>query len=381
MHAYLALNQHDAEWLQAQQQIPCKAFAFKGQSPGKYVPLMESIQGAMDRAISTNTLSATPIVAAKEATMWFILEMATSDDETLDLFQEGVLSRAQGGWRWHKDLHLSEVNVVKWIPFQMEPIGMEQWAALKLKTTRHEIENGKCAWCGATNTKVWETSTDDVRVDFCTECCHRFLMEQAIDGIFEPIEKLNDTKPMVKPVGQKPSPPQKMKAYIAFNEYDARYCDSTQVLPCKCLRPNGKYVPLRDTWEKAVQSAMDRPLTATHLEMANQCTTWYILEMTFSAYKQLQFFQSGALYRMEEGWRFYGDLQRSEAESWQWAQCTMPASGMMTWACQALKSKPYSCSGSCIGCGAMSVPVWTYHNIKKSPEILLQLLAQLFLGG
>ena len=283
MHAYLAFNEYDFEWLQAQQQIPCKAFAFKRQSPGKYVPLMESIQGAMDKAISTNTLSATPIVAAKEATMWFILEMATSDDETLDLFQEGVLSRAQGGWRWHKDLHLSEVNVVKWIPFEMKPIGMEQWAALKLKTTRHEIENGKCAWCGATNTKVWETSTDDVRVDFCTECCHHFLMEQAIDGIFEPIEKLNDTKPMEKPVGQKPSPPQKMKAYIAFNEYDARYCDSTQVVPCKCLRPNGKYVPLRDTPEKAVQSAMDRPLTATHLEMANQCTTWYTLEMTFSA--------------------------------------------------------------------------------------------------
>ena len=41
----------------------------------------------------------------------------------------------------------------------------------------------------------------------------------------------------------------------------------------------------------------------------------------------------------------------------------MPPTGMMTWACQALKSKPYLCAGSCIGCGAMSVPVWTSNKI------------------
>ena len=122
-------------------------------------------------------------------------------------------------------------------------------------------------------------------------------------------------------------------------------------------------MPLRDTREKAVQRSIDAPRAATNLMMANQSTTWYILEMTFSAYKPLQFFQSGAFHRLEGGWRFYGDLPRSEAESWQWAKCTMPESGMMTWAWQALKSKLYSCSGSCIGCGATFVPVWTSNKV------------------
>ena len=240
MHAYSAFNAQDKSCVEAWRQIPCKAFAFNEQRPGKYVPLQESIQGAMDAAISTNTLSATPMVAAKAATMWFILEIAISDDQAIDLFQEGGLSRTRCGWRWHKDLDLDlgDLTWHQWIPCQREPIGMEQWAALKLKGTQVEIENSKCSVCGATNTKVWETSTDDdVRVNFCTECCHQFLMEHATDGIFEPMEKLNDTKPMEKPVGQKPSPPQKMKACIAFNTYDALYVDSAHQLRWKGFRP------------------------------------------------------------------------------------------------------------------------------------------------
>ena len=178
------------------------------------------------------------------------------------------------------------------------------------------------------------------------------------------MEKLNDTS--IAAVFQKPSLPQKMQAYIAFNEYDARYCDSTHALPCKGLTPSGKYVPLRDTQEKALQNAMDKRHTATNLMMAKQSTVWYILEMTFSVNKALHFFQERSLIRMEEGWRFYGDLRLSEAESLEWIQCTIPPTGMMIWACQALKSKEYSLCGNCIGCGATAVPVWYSSKICNS---------------
>ena len=150
-----------------------------------------------------------------------------------------------------------------------------------------------------------------------------------------------------------------MKAYIAFNTYDAEYVDSAHKVPCKGFRPKKTFVPLKEMHETALQSAMDGCRTATNLEMAEGITTWFILEMTFSASKTLELFQSGALHRMDEGWRYYGDLPRYEAESWVWFGGQVPAIGMMPWACKALKSKQYSCVGSCIGCNAMPVPVWT----------------------
>ena len=126
MHAYIAFNEKDHVWIKAHRQILCQAFTFKGRCPGKYVPFAESIQGAMNAAISTNTPSATAIICAKEVTEWFILEIAIPDDDALNLFQEGVLSRTRGGWRWHKDLHLAEVKVVGWILCSCFPIGMER---------------------------------------------------------------------------------------------------------------------------------------------------------------------------------------------------------------------------------------------------------------
>ena len=126
MHAYMAFNGKDHDWLRTHRQILCQAFTFKGRCPGKYVPFAESIQGAMNAAISTNTPSATAIICAKEVTEWFILEIAIPDDDALNLFQEGVLSRTRGGWRWHKDLHLAEVKVVGWILCSCFPIGMER---------------------------------------------------------------------------------------------------------------------------------------------------------------------------------------------------------------------------------------------------------------
>ena len=65
---------------------------------------------------------------------------------------------------------------------------------------------------------------------------------------------------------------------------------------------------------------------------------------------------------MEEGWRFYGDLHLSEAESFEWIKHDLPALGMMTWACKALKSKQYSLSGNCKGCERTFEPVWTSRN-------------------
>ena len=75
MHAYIAFNAQDKSCVEAWRQIPCKAFA----PPGKYVPLMDSKFRALDQAISANTSSATATLAAREPTMWFILEVAISD--------------------------------------------------------------------------------------------------------------------------------------------------------------------------------------------------------------------------------------------------------------------------------------------------------------
>ena len=125
------------------------------------------------------------------------------------------------------------------------------------------------------------------------------------------------------------------------------------------MRARGKYVPLCDTMEKAVQKAIDSMATTTNLMMAKQTTEWFILEMIFSDNKALHFFQERELFRMEEGWHFYGDLHLSEAESFEWIKHDLPALGMMTWACKALKSKQCSLRGNCKGCGHTFEPVWT----------------------
>ena len=66
-------------------------------------------------------------------------------------------------------------------------------------------------------------------------------------------------------------------------------------------------------------------------QMALQSPDWYIRKMSFAAPTALNSFQEAALVRMEEGWRFYGDLPLSEAESLEWIQCTIRPPVIMTW--------------------------------------------------
>ena len=324
MHAYIAFNPHDATCCEEVGQIPCKAFA----PPGKYVPLKDSIIGALNQALGAKTPSLTPLKAAKEPTMWFILEVALSTQKALELFQEGVLSRSQSGWRWYNDLDLDEVTGAKWLQILRAPIGMEQWAA-KVLSSWNKTENGSCAERGATNVKVW-TGTLPRRLDYCCGCWYRFLLAQSTKGIYKPMEKMQ--KPGQKPaVGQKPATPQKMQAYIASNDW-ARLKDNRLVVPCKGWRPNNQYVPLRESAAAALGNAMDNMRhDATYLEVALKYPDWYILKMTSAAPTALNFFQEAALVRMEEGWRFYGDLPLSEAESLEWIQCKVRPPVIMTW--------------------------------------------------
>ena len=295
MHAYLALNVDDATCCE-QGQMSFKVFA----NEENYVPLMESIEGALNQA------------KAAERDQWLIILVELSDEKALELSQEGVLSRERCGWHWWKDLDLAEVTAARW------------------------IHSSRAQLC--------------MHMEQCWQCWNIFVMKESSGS-------------------QKPAVPQEMEAYIALNKHDALYCEERLVVPSKGWRSRQQYVPLRETGQKALANAIEKKTLlheSTRLLMAKQSTNWYILRMTFAWDKTLDFFQKGALVRMEEGWRFYSDLPFSEAKSRGWGQCTIPPMGIMPWACSALKYKRYSLRGSCIGCGARPVPVWTSRRQKKA---------------
>lgn len=349
MRAYIAFNRFDAEHCQALRQIPCKLF----KPTGTYVPLTDTQEAALDKAVNLATHITTNMEAVTQPTMWYILELVFSTDKAHELCQRGAFRRVHGGWRCHQDLNLADATSVEWIQSQCPPVGLEEWARRGLKTKR--MECGSCSECGKQDAAVWQSAAEFERQCFCVECWHSFFTKTAMPGVFAQAEGVDQAQP---PSDIMPASPGPMKAYIAFNECDAKRCEAVHMLPRKVFQPIATWVPLQNTQEGAVERALNVIQTKTSILAAKEPTNWYVLELTISAEKALTLFQEGGLKRYNHGWRYYGDLPLAVADRIEWLRCTVPASGLVPWAAQALKTRAYSVCGNCSGCGATNVPAW-----------------------
>ena len=93
MNVYLAFNDCDALRVEELGTIPCKWFPLGG----KYVPLAESLEVAMEKALSATEFTTNSMNAAIEPTQWYVLEMTFSTEQALELFNSQVLWRYTGG--------------------------------------------------------------------------------------------------------------------------------------------------------------------------------------------------------------------------------------------------------------------------------------------
>merc|ERR1740121_1345104 len=134
------------------------------------------------------THTKTSIMSAKEPATWFILEMTFAPEQACELYHSGALVRYSHGWRFYGDLALSAATSIEWIKVQIPATGMMAWAGQALKAKQYSI-CGSCQGCGTQYVPVWASNKQYGRETFCVECWHSFILERAIEGIYQPPEE------------------------------------------------------------------------------------------------------------------------------------------------------------------------------------------------
>ena len=153
------------------------------------------------------------------------------------------------------------------------------------------------------------------------------------------------------------------RGYLAFTEQDATHVKAMASVPGEIFCPHGKFkfVPLVDTQAGAVSAAMKAPMVAS-MKAATEETDWCILEVTLTPEKALELIQGNILRRQtwlpEAGWRWYGEMQLSEAAAVKWTKITAQPTGLASWAEKTMIEKDLQHSGTCSGCRSVGVPMW-----------------------
>ena len=177
MEMYLALTKEQAFESERAAVVDCGIFA----PPGRYVPLKNSMELAVEAALKAWTMRAE---AATAPSSWFVLEVTTSVEQVEQSVKNNEISKdaKRGGWRWHGNLPL-KIFSVDWSSGNLAPLGVEGWAArtpwLQARTHRQDPTT-RCAECGVEGDEVWSAwwlQSDWCKQDYCARCWHNFKLE------------------------------------------------------------------------------------------------------------------------------------------------------------------------------------------------------------
>jgi len=141
-----------------------------------------------------------------------------------------------------------------------------------------------------------------------------------------------------------------LTCYLAFCESDANRIDSSGIIDPELF---GNYIPLKRSQEAAVLAAL-AGRTVQAMKAASEPTTWFVLEVGWSAAQVGEFFMTKQISRAKERdgnpcFRFTGRIVIREAATVQWCKVDLAATDLDAWAERNL----YACSkftGHCADC-------------------------------
>ena len=152
-----------------------------------------------------------------------------------------------------------------------------------------------------------------------------------------------------------------LDGYVAFSETEAQKVECQKRLVPQAFGAPFKWVPFADSKEVAMENIMKS--SHGQPEAALKPTRWIILHIWLDPEQFLEAFKASRVLRnpnlKQPGWRFYGEMELGNGNSYEWWQKDIPPIGILAWAEKALTMRyKLRADGHCCGCGAVPVPTW-----------------------
>ena len=116
-----------------------------------------------------------------------------------------------------------------------------------------------------------------------------------------------------------------LDGFVAFTEQRADEVAFHGRLSAENFNVKYPWVPFADTIDGAIQKAMRS--SQGNPEAATTPTTWYVLHIVLSAEQFLESFTNQLLLKCNSrgvpGWRFYGEIELGDGNSFEWLQITV----------------------------------------------------------
>ena len=148
-----------------------------------------------------------------------------------------------------------------------------------------------------------------------------------------------------------------LTCYLAFCESDANRIDSSGIIDPELF---GNYIPLKRSQEAAVLAAL-AGRTVQAMKAASEPTTWFVLEVGWSAAQVGEFFMNKKICRAKErdgNWcfRLREPILIRELAKVEWRKVGIEATDFEAWADRML----YACiefTGTCADCEQQHLPL------------------------
>jgi hypothetical protein len=148
-----------------------------------------------------------------------------------------------------------------------------------------------------------------------------------------------------------------LTCFLAFCESDANRIGNSGIIDPELF---GNYIPLKRSPELAVLAAL-AGRTSQAMRAANEATTWFVLEVGWTAEQVGDFFTQNKLARCRERdgsfcYRLREAIQLQEAARAEWVKVDIAAIGLDAWAARTLHACA-SLTSTCADCAGRNLPV------------------------
>ena len=182
MKCFIAFTHQDAMRVQTHDVISPKLF-----SPADYVPLVDTLAGAVLAALTAPLLAS--MNSATNDTEWCVLEMNFTPEKVTDMFMSGILQRLPSGrtcgcgrLRCFGPIQLSDAAATDWTMFRLAKTGTDAWADRVFDVP---MLLGSCFGCGTVGVGTWIASREFANNAFCSKCWHTWHKDTAFPSLFD----------------------------------------------------------------------------------------------------------------------------------------------------------------------------------------------------